>query len=73
MMPTPGNRRANEFAALLDRPARTDDPELAPYVALAGALRAVPVTAGPSPEFRTALRQRLVAVATVQGVPQPET
>ena len=73
MMPTPGNRRANEFAALLDRPARTDDPELAPYVALAGALRAVPVTAGPSPEFRAALRQRLVAVATVQGVPQPES
>lgn len=73
MMPTPGNRRANEFAALLERPARTDDPELAPYVALAGALRAVHVTAGPSPEFRTALRQRLVAVATVQGVPQPES
>jgi hypothetical protein len=73
MMPTPGNRRANEFAALLDRPARTDDPELAPYVALAGALRAVPATAGPSPEFRSALRQRLVAVATVQGVAQPET
>lgn len=73
MMPTPANRRANDFAALLDRPARTDDPELAPYVALAGALRAVPVTAGPSPEFRAALRQRLVAVATVQGVPQPES
>jgi hypothetical protein len=73
MMPTPGNRRANEFAALLDRPARTDDPELAPYVALAGALRAVPAGAGPSPEFRAALRQRLVAVATVQGVPAPES
>ena len=73
MMPTPANRRANEFAALLDRPARTDDPELAPYVALASALRAVPVTAGPSPDFRAALRQRLVAVATVQGVGQPES
>src|SRR4051812_12960485 len=73
MMPTPGNRRAAEFAALLDRPARTDDPELAPYLALTGALRAVPVAAGPAPAFRDALRQRLVAVATVQGVGQPDS
>jgi hypothetical protein len=72
MMPTPGNRRAAQFAALLDAPARTDDPELAPYVALAGALRVVPVVAGPTPEFRDALRQRLVAVASVQGVGQPQ-
>jgi uncharacterized protein DUF5667 len=73
MIATTGNRRAAQFAALLDAPARTDDPELAPYVALAGALRAVPVAAGPTPEFRDALRQRLVAVATVQGVGQPES
>ena len=73
MMPTPGNRRANEFAALLEQPARTDDPALAPYLALAGALRAVPAAAGPSPDFRAALRQRLVAVATVQGVGQPQS
>ena len=62
----PGTRRADEFARLLDAPARTDDPAVAPYLALASALRAVPAAAGPSPEFRTALRQRLVAVATVQ-------
>ena len=62
----PRARQANEFARLLDAPTRTDDPALAPYLALAGALRAVPATSGPSPEFRAALRQRLVAVATVQ-------
>ncbi len=72
MMPTPGGRRAGQFAELLAAPARTNDPELAPYVALAGALRAVPVAAGPAPEFRDALRQRLMAVATVQGIGQPE-
>lgn len=73
MMPTPGNRRANEFAALLEQPARTDDPALEPYLALATALRAVPAPAGPSADFRAGLRQRLVAVATVQGVAQPPT
>ena len=73
MMPTTGNRRAAQFAELLEAPARTNDPELAPYVALAGALRAVPVAAGPAPEFRDALRQRLMAVAAVQGVGQPES
>jgi hypothetical protein len=73
MMPTTNNRRANDFAALLERPARTADPALAPYLALATALRAVPTPAGPSPEFRGALRQRLVAVATVQGIGQPQT
>ena len=72
MMPTPGNRRAAQFAAMLDAPERTDDPALAPYLALAGALRAVPVSTGPSPEFRQALRQRLMAVATVQGVGAPD-
>jgi len=72
MMPTPGNRRAAQFAALLDAPQRTADPAMAPYLALAGALQAVRVTTGPSPEFRTALRQRLMAVATVQGVGAPD-
>lgn len=70
---TPGARRADEFARLLEGSAATDDPAFAPYVALAGALRAVPVSAGPSPEFRNALRQRLVAVATVQGVGEQQT
>jgi len=63
---TLGARRANEFARLLDAPERSDDPALAPYLGLAKALRAVPAGSGPSPEFRTSLRQRLVAVATVQ-------
>ena len=70
---TPGARRADEFARLLEGSATTDDPALAPYVALAGALRAVPAGPGPSPEFRNALRQRLVAVATVQGVGEQQT
>jgi len=72
MMPTAANRRAAQFADLLDAPERTDDPAMAPYLALAGALRAVPAGSGPSPEFRQALRQRLVAVATVQGVGAPD-
>jgi hypothetical protein len=42
------------------------DPHLAPLVDLATALRSVPL--GPTPDFRSALRQRLVAVAGVQGV-----
>lgn len=69
---TPGARRAEAFAALLERPERTDEPSLAPYLALAGALSALPAPTGPSPEFRSALRQRLLAVATVQGVGEPD-
>src|SRR3954452_2707951 len=66
---SPTKRRAEQFADLLERDARTDDPGLAPLVALGTALRSAAVTDdGPAPEFRTALRQRLVAVATVQGV-----
>ena len=61
-------KRAQEFADLLERDARTDDPDLAPLVALGTALRSASTVDGPAPEFRTALRQRLVAVATVQGV-----
>ena len=59
-------RRANEFAQLLDGGPATNDPRLAPLVDLAAALRTVPL--GPAPDFRAALRQRLVAVAAVQGV-----
>src|SRR4051794_13963553 len=62
------SRRANAFAELLDGPRRTDDPDLAPFLALAGALQAVPAIAGPAPDFRAALRQRVLAVATVQGI-----
>jgi hypothetical protein len=69
----PGARRADTFARLLDAPAATDDAAFAPYLALAGALRAVPAAPGPSPEFRNALRQRLVAVATVQGVGEQQS
>jgi hypothetical protein len=68
---TPNGRRAELFADLLERDARTDDPVVAPFVALTGALRAVPTATGPSPEFRSALRTRLVAVASVQGVGEP--
>src|SRR3954452_7492792 len=66
---SPTKRRAEQFADLLERDARTDDPGLAPLVALGTALRSAAVTDdGPAPEFRSALRQPLVAVATVQGV-----
>ncbi|MDQ1703894.1 MAG: hypothetical protein QOF18_260 [Frankiaceae bacterium] len=65
------SRRADAFADLLERGASTDDPVVGPFLALAGALRAVPAAAGPSPEFRAALRQRVLAVATVQGVGEP--
>ena len=61
-------RRADEFNRLLESDARTDDPVAGPMLAVAEALRDVPMVEGPRPEFRTALRQRLVAVATVQGV-----
>jgi hypothetical protein len=65
---SPTKRRAEQFAELLERNDRTDDPTLAPLVALSSALQSTPTVDGPPPEFRTALRQRLVAVATVQGV-----
>ena len=65
----PSRRRAGEFARILDTAAgapATNDPTLAPLATLAMALRSLPV--GPAPDFRAGLRQRLVAVATVQGV-----
>jgi uncharacterized protein DUF5667 len=68
------SRRADEFARLLDTAGAagrgasvtTTDPALAPLVGLAQALRTLPL--GPTPDFRDGLRQRLVAVATVQGI-----
>jgi len=65
---SPTKRRAEQFADLLERNDRTDDPTLAPLVALSTALEIAAPVAAPAPEFRSALRQRLVAVATVQGV-----
>jgi hypothetical protein len=65
------NRRADEFNRLLESGAATDDPVAGPLLAVAEALSALPEADGPRPEFRTALRQRLVAVATVQGVGAP--
>jgi hypothetical protein len=64
--PLPSRRRAAEFARLLDGAPATNDPTLAPLATLATALRSLPV--GPAPDFRAGLRQRLVAVATVQGI-----
>src|SRR4051812_8498332 len=68
---SPNGRRADAFARLLETGGRSDDPSVGPFLALAGALTAVPALDGPRPEFRAALRQRLVAVATVQGVAGP--
>jgi len=68
---SPNGRRADAFARLLESGGRSDDPAVGPFVALAESLSAVPALAGPRPEFRTALRQRLVAVATVQGAGVP--
>jgi hypothetical protein len=65
------SRRADEFNRLLESGTRTDDPVAGPLLAVADALSAVPGVEGPRPEFRAALRQRLVAVATVQGVGAP--
>jgi len=59
--------RADEFARLLETGARTDDPVTAPLFTVVDALTEVPATPGPRPEFRAALRQRLVAVAAVQA------
>ena len=63
-----GGRRAELFNELLETAGRTDDPDVAPTLALATALRAMPTAAPARPEFRDALRQRLMAVAAVQGV-----
>ncbi len=68
---SPTRRRAERFDELLTAGGRTDDPALAPLAALAESLRAAPAVPGPAPQFRAALRQRLVAVAAVQGVGAP--
>lgn len=60
-------RRAEEFAWLLETQGRTDDPVTAPLLTVVDALTEVPATPAPRPEFRAALRQRLVAVAAVQA------
>jgi len=60
-------RRAEEFARLLETQGQTDDPVTAPLLTVVDALTEVPATPGPRPEFRAALRQRLVAVAAVQA------
>jgi hypothetical protein len=69
-LPLRRKRQVDEFAQLLDggptTAASQSDPHLAPLVDLATALRSMPL--GPAPDFRAALRQRLVAVASVQGV-----
>ncbi|MDP9182736.1 MAG: DUF5667 domain-containing protein, partial [Actinomycetota bacterium] len=68
-----GNRaRADELARLLEGAVAGPSSATAAYAALATRLRAVSPaledTAPLRPEFRDALRQRLVAVASVQGV-----
>lgn len=60
-------RRAEEFARLLETDGHTDDPVTAPLLTVVDALTEVPAVPGPRPEFRAALRQRLVAVAAVQA------
>jgi hypothetical protein len=66
-----GSRRDEQFARLLDgtTPATAVSPAMASMAGLAGALRAAGAAApaGPDADFRAALRQRLVAVATVQA------
>ena len=71
---TPVRRLADEFAASLDRTVdrRVNDPLYVPGAALRGlasAVAAAPI--GPSPDFRDALRTRLVAVAAVTPVGAP--
>lgn len=60
-------RRAEQFARAVAHGGSTSDPALEPLLRVVETLR--PVSEGgpqPSPEFRDALRQRLLAVAAVQ-------
>src|SRR5438067_10195839 len=66
-------RRVDEFHRLLESDVRGDDPVTGPLLVVADTLRELPMAEGPRPEFRAALRQRLVAVATVQGVAESAT
>jgi len=65
----PSRRRADEFARLLEGGGSTNDPGLAPLVGLARSLQSLPL--GPTPDFRDALRQRLLAVAAVAPAAAP--
>lgn len=71
MNPLGTRARAEELAALLDGAVAGPGSLTAPQAGLAARLIALAPTleaiAAPRPEFRDALRQRLVAVATVQG------
>ena len=65
-------RLAEEFAAALAGrgvASARRDPALSPLLSLAQGLQALPLAA--APEFRDALRQRLLAVATVAPAPVP--
>lgn len=71
---TPSGRRAERFAALLDGDATADDAALASLEQLARSLTTLPLQrVAPDTEFRDALRQRLVAVATVRPAGSPAT
>jgi len=71
MNPLGTRARCDELAALLDGAVAGPGTLTAPYAGLATRLRALAPTldvlAAPSADFRAALRQRLVAVATVQA------
>ncbi len=69
----PSRREAEEFAALLDGGRTPADHELADLVALARSL--APAQHAPSPDFRAALRERLVAEAATRTptVPAPRS
>lgn len=66
-------RRADEFNRLLQSGSRGDDPVTAPMLAVADVLQELPQAEGPRAEFRDALRQRLMAVAAVQGIGETGT
>lgn len=64
------SRAARQFASALDAPTRhsagRQDAATRELVGLVHRLESLPIDAGPTDEFRDRLRQRLVAVATVQ-------
>ena len=76
MNPFGTRARSDELAALLEGAVAGPGTVTAPYAGLAVRLRtlapALDVLAAPSSDFRAALRQRLVAVATVQATVQAE-
>lgn len=65
------SRRGHEhFAALLEEPSPTDDPELGELLDLAAALRALPSRVAPRPAFRSDLRARLLRRAAARPAPR---